>query len=120
MTVDNGSHSAMRKDPATGHDIGCWDVQQREDNPVLHATFVVGPQGWWDSEAKNAAIATMRAVPTGSAESIAAYNDYLDAVIDECPYILFGHPVGYSYHWPELHIESKGQTAYYWNNWLEK
>lgn len=120
MAVDNGSHGAMRKDPATGHDIGCWEVQKREDNPVLHSTFVTGSQGWWKSEAKDAAISVMKATPTGSAESIAAYNDYLDAVIDECPYILFGHLIGYGYHWPELHIACNGQTTYYWNDWLEK
>lgn len=118
MPVDNGSHSAMRKDPATGHDIGCWEVQKREDNPVLHATFVTGSQGWWDSDAKSAAIDTMNSTPTGSAESVAAYNDYLQAVIDECPYILFGHPTGLGYKWPEVEVGQVGQTAYYWNSYF--
>ncbi len=116
MAVENSSHSAMRKDPATGHDIGCWEVQKREDNPVLHSTFVTGTQGWWSSDVKDAAIATMKSTPTGSAESIAAYNDYLDAVIDECPYILFGHPTGVIYKWPVVERNTFGQTSYYyWN-----
>ncbi|MBR6575278.1 MAG: hypothetical protein IKK61_09860, partial [Clostridia bacterium] len=119
MVVDNGSHSALRKDPATGHDIGCWEVQKREDNPVLHSTFVTGTQGWWSSDAKDAALNVMRHTPTGSAESIAAYEDYLDAVIDECPYILFGHPTGVTYNWPEVERNQKGQVNYYyWNSYF--
>jgi len=74
-----------------GHDIGCWEVQK---NAVLQSTFVTGTQGWWSGPAKDAGIKTMQTTPTGSAESVAAYNDYLDAVIAECPYILFGHPIG--------------------------
>ena len=119
MVVENGSHGALRKDPATGHDIGCWEVQKREENPVLHSTFVTGSQGWWDSDAKNAALSVMKSTPTGSAESIAAYNDYLDAVIDECPYILFGHPTGITYNWPEVERNQQGQVNYYsWNSYF--
>ena len=119
MVVENGSHSALRKDPATGHDIGCWEVQKREENPVLHSTFVTGSQGWWKSDAKDAALGIMRKTPTGSAESVAAYNDYLDAVIDECPYILFGHPTGINYRWPEVEPNQKGQiNYYYWNSYF--
>ena len=119
MVVENGSHSAMRKDPATGHDIGCWEVQKRVENPVLHSTFVTGSQGWWKSDAKDAALSVMKSTPTGSAESIAAYEDYLDAVIDECPYILFGHPTGIGYKWPEVVHDYKGQVNYYyWNTYI--
>ena len=119
MVVENGSHSTLRKDPATGHDIGCWEVQKREDNPYLHSTFVSGSQGWWESDAKKAAVDVMKSTPTGSAESIAAYNDYLDAVIDECPYILFGHPTGLTYNWPEVERNQIGQVNYYyWNSYF--
>ena len=116
MIVENGSHSAMRRDPATGHDIGCWEVQKRTENPALHDTIVTGTQGWWKSDAKDAAIAIMKTTPTGSAKSIAAYEDYLDAVIDECPYILFGHPTGLTYVWPNVERGQAGQDRfYYWN-----
>jgi len=120
MTVDNGSHTAMRKDPATGHDIGCWEVQKKEDNPVLHSTFVTGTQGWWSSPAKDAAIAIMKTTPTGSAESVAAYNDYLQAVADEVPYILFGHLVGYTWTQGDFVLDSVGQTVYHWNSYFVK
>ena len=119
MVVENGSHGAMRKDPATGRDIGCWEVQKREENPVLHSTFVTGSQGWWSSDAKDAALSVMKSTPTGSAESIAAYEDYLDAVIDECPYILFGHPTGVGYKWPNVVHDYAGQVNYYyWNTYF--
>ena len=118
MAVDNGSHTAMRKDPATGHDIGCWEVQKREDNPVLHTTFVTGSTGWWSSPAKDAALAIMKSTTTGSAESVAAYNDYLQAVVDEVPYILFGHLVGYTWTQSDVVYNSVGQSTYYWNHYF--
>ena len=118
--VDNGSHTAMRKDPATGHDIGCWEVQKNEENPVLHGTFVTGTQGWWTSPAKEAAIAIMKTTPTGSKESVDAYNDYLQCVIDECPYILFGHVVGFTWTQGNVQYDCQGQTSYYWNHYIVK
>jgi len=120
MAVDNGSHTAMRKDPKTGHDIGCWEVQKNEINPVLHSTFVTGSQGWWASAAKDDAIKRMQSTPTGSPESVKAYNDYLQAVVDEVPYILFGHLVGYTWSNDNVVIDSVGQTTYWWNNYLLK
>ena len=120
MSVDNGSHTAMRKDPKTGHDIGCWEVQKREDNPVLHSTFVTGTQGWWSSPAKDAALAIMKTTPTGSAESVKAYNDYLQAVVDEVPYILFGHLIGYTWTQGDVVNQSVGQTSFSWNNYFAK
>ncbi|MBR5537865.1 MAG: hypothetical protein IKU58_08195, partial [Clostridia bacterium] len=116
MAVENSSHGALRKDPATGHDIGCWEVQKSTENPVLHSTFVTGTQGWWTTDARNNAVNKMLNAPTGSAESLAAYDEYLDAVIDECPYILFGHPTGLAYQWPGLEHGQAGQSRfYYWN-----
>lgn len=121
MTVDSSAHGAIRT-AMEEYDIGCWEVQQNTENPVLHGTFVTGTQGKWRTERRNDAVARMQASPTGSPESLAAYNDYLDAVIDECPYILFGHPKGLSYHWPNVQGISNtenglynGQVAYYWN-----
>ncbi len=117
--VDTGSHGATRKDPGAGHDIGCWEVQKRTDNPVLHSTFVTGSQGWWSSDAKDAAIAIMKSTPTGSPESVAAYNDYLDAVIEECPYILFGHPMGLLAVRENVETNTVGQVNYYyWNTYF--
>ena len=112
-------HGAIRKDPAAGHDIGCWEVQKREDNPVLHSTYVTGTQGWWSSPAKDAAIKIMQSTPTGSPESVAAYNDYLDAVIEECPYILFGHPKGLLAVRENVEPNTVGQkNYYYWNTYF--
>lgn len=118
--VDSGSFSSMRSDPAAGFDISCWNSQKKEDNPVLQSTFVTGSQGWWSSDVKTAAIKTMQSTPTGSAESIAAYNDFLDAVIDEVPYILFGHPTGCQYRAENLETNQNGSIAYYfWNSYWE-
>ena len=119
MVVDSGSHSALRKDPKTGHDIGGWQVQKRTDNPVLHSTFVTGTQGWWSSPAKDAAIEIMKTTPTNSPESVAAYNDYLDAVIEECPYILFGHVGGILAYRDNVEKGSVGSVYYYyWNDYF--
>ena len=118
QVVDNGSHNSMRNDPATGHDIGGWIAQQRNDNPVLHTTYVSGTVGWWTSDAKTAAINKMRSTPTGSAESIAAYEDFLQAVVDEVPYIIMGRADTYLYRWPEVEMNFEGSTIYYWNSYF--
>ena len=116
MAVDNGSHSAMRKDPKTGHDIGCWEVQKNTENPVLHGTFVTGTQGWWSHPVKDETISIMQTTPSGSAESVAAYEKYTQLVIDECPYILFGNPTGSEWTQGNVEKNTTGQINYYlWN-----
>lgn len=116
MVVENSSHGALRKDPASGYDIACWEVQKVTSNPALHSTFVTGTQGWWTTDARNNAVNKLLAAPTGSAESLAAYDEYLDAVIEECPYILFGHPTRFVYKWPGVERGQVGQSNYYyWN-----
>ena len=119
MAVDGGSHGALRKDPKTGHDIGCWEAQKTEINPVLQQTFVTGTQGWWKSDAKDKAIATMSTTATGSPESIAAYKDWCQAVADEVPFVLFGHPMGTIWAQPGVHVNHVGQTTYYWNYYMD-
>jgi len=116
MAVDNGSHSALRKDPKTGHDIGCWEVQKWLDSP-LHSTFVAGTQGWWDHPVRTETIETMKNKPLNSAESVAAYEKYTQLVIDECPYILFGNPTGTVAYRENVVRASVGQlNYYYWND----
>ena len=119
MAVDGGSHGALRKDPKTGHDIGVWETQKSEINPVLQSTMVTGSQGWWKSDAKDAAIAAMKAAPTGSPESIKAYEDWCQAVVDEVPFVLFGHPMGTIWAQPGVYINHVGQTTYYWNYYMD-
>jgi ABC-type transport system substrate-binding protein len=119
MAVDAGSHGALRKDPKTGHDIGCWEVQKNTENPVLHSTFVTGTQGWWSSPARDAAIEIMKTTPTGSPESVKAYEQYTQAVIDECPYILFGNGTGSEWTQANVVKDTTGQmNYYYWNTYF--
>ena len=115
MVVDSGSHSNLRKDPKTGHDIGAWNVQKRDDNPVLHSTFVTGSQGWWSSPAKDAAIEKMKTSPTNSAASIEGYKEWCQAVVDEVPFLLFGHVVNYDFVKSDIVWNVQGATEYYWN-----
>ena len=118
MVVDNGSHTAMRKDYKTGYDIGGWEVQKNEENPVLHSTFVNGSVGWWHSPARDTAVDIMKTTPTGSAESIAAYNDFLQAVVDECPYFLFGQFLSFLWTSSDYVKDMNGQTHYFWNSYF--
>ena len=120
MVVDNGSHTAMRKDYKTGYDIGGWEVQKNEENPVLHTTFVNGSVGWWKSPVRDPLIETMLGNPTGSPESIAAYHDYLQAVVDECPYFLFGQAISFLWTSPDYVKGMDGQTHYFWNSYFAK
>ena len=119
MVLDGGSHVDIRKDPKGEHDIGCWEVQKNTENPVLHSTFVTGTQGWWSSPVKEEAIAIMKTTPTGSAESVAAYTKYTQAVIDECPYILFGNGTGSAWSQANVVRNTTGQMNYYfWNTYF--
>ena len=120
MVVDNGSHTAMRKDYKTGYDIGGWEVQKNEENPVLHSTFVNGSVGWWKTPARETTVNTMLAYPTGSPESIAAYQDYLQAVVDECPYFLFGQAISFLWTSSDYVKDMNGQTHYFWNSYFAK
>ena len=120
MVVDNGSHTAMRKDYKTGYDIGGWEVQKNEENPVLHTTFVNGSVGWWKTPARETTVNIMLANPTGSPESIAAYQDYLQAVVDECPYFLFGQAISFLWTSSDYVKDMNGQTHYFWNSYFAK
>ena len=120
MVVDSGAHSKLRSDPLTGHDIGGWTVQKRDDNPVLHSTFVTGTQGWWNSDARNSAIEKMKTNPTGSAASVEGYEEWCEAVVDEVPFILFGHLINYNFLKPGLVWNVQGASEYYWNMYWEK
>ena len=119
MVVDSGSHSNLRKDPKTGHDIGAWNVQKQDVNPVLHSTFVTGTQGWWSSDTRTAAIEKMQTNPTGSAASIEGYKEWCQAVVDECPFLLFGHVVNYNFVKPDVVWNVQGSREYYWNVYRE-
>ena len=117
--VDSGSHAALRSDPQSGFDIGCWEIQKTLD-PVAAGTFVcnVNGQGWWTNPTKTAAMEIMMSTPVGSKQSVDAYNDFLDAVIEDCPYIIFGHPGGLVAYRENVVKGSVGMiNYYYWNDY---
>jgi len=118
--VDSGSHTAMRKDPATGHDIGGWIVQQYTTTPN-HTSYVTGTAaGWWTNDVKTAALEVMNSSPVGSEKSVNAYKEILQAVVDEVPYIIMGRADTYLYRWPEVVTDFNGSTIYYWNSYFVK
>ena len=121
MVVDSGSHSAMRKDPTTGHDIGHWEVQKAIDNPVNQTTIV--PCSWanWDSPERDRLVNIMKGTPTGSPESVQAYTDYCYLIAEECPYILYSHVLGRYGYQAYVVRNTVGQTNYYyWNTYFDK
>ena len=61
----------------------------------------------------------MKSTPTGSPESIAAYKDWCQAVVDEVPFVLFGHPMGTIWCQPGVHWNAVGQVSYYWNHYMD-
>lgn len=115
QVVDNTAHGTMRKDPATGYDIGGWIVQQNETSP-LHTTYITGTSsGWWTCDAKTEALKILQSYPVGSKESVEAYKAVLQAVVDEVPYVVMGRAVTYLYRWPDVVPNFHGTTIYYWN-----
>ena len=111
QVVDGGSHGAMRRDPATGHDIGAWETQKVMSNPSVSNSLVTGIDGgWWTHEKKTEYIDIMKSTPTGSAESIQAYKDFCTLVTEEVPWIVFGTAIGST--WTAGNIEL-GDTSMY-------
>ena len=121
LAVDGGSHGAMRKDPTTGHDIGCWETQKNFVNPVMQSSFVnnQGGEGWWSHPQKTEYLKIMNSTPTNSPESVDAYLKFMQLVADEVPYIAFGFPNGIGYCRDNVQRFTVGKdTFFYWNDYF--
>ncbi len=101
-----------------------FDICARENpkpifNPMLSNRYVSGNvTGWWESEARTAALRKLASTESGSAESIAAFEEFCQAVADEVPYIIsleFGTPCFYSAHTVS---DKQGVNAYWWNSYF--
>ncbi len=101
-----------------------WDICARENqkpaiNPMLSDRYVSGNiTGWWESEARTAALNKLSHTVAGSQESIDAFKEFCEAVRDEVPYIIcleFGTPCWYS---EGLVPVRSGINAYWWNSYF--
>ena len=121
MSVDSGSHGAMRGDPATGHDIGAWETQKGIANPYESASLVVGStNGWWTNDKKTELLNIMATTPTGNPASIQAYKDMCELIADQVPWIGFGTAISSTYTQPNVELNYQGITSYYWNTYFTK
>ena len=106
-------------DPTAKFDICARENQKPPLNPMLSDRYVSGNiTGWWESEARTAALNKLAVAPAGSPESIAAFKEFCQAVVDEVPYIItteFGTPVYYTNHTVSGKI---GIQSYAWNNYF--
>jgi peptide/nickel transport system substrate-binding protein len=117
--VDAGSHSALRIDPATGHDIGAWETQKATTIPTSQANFVRGDAGgWWTHPEKDRLLGIMQRTVMGAQESIQAYEEFCQLVAEEVPWIAFGELFTVRYGVPELEMNYQGTNAYYWNSYF--
>jgi len=117
--VDAGSHSTLRNDPSSGYHIGAWEVQKAIENP-LRSTMVFSVQGWFEHETKNKLLATLRTQVSGSAESIATYQEYAEFLADNVPWIAFGELLTVRYAVAKLELNYQGVHAYYWNSYFDR
>jgi len=119
--VDSGSHGSLRSDPTSGFDIGAWETQKAITNPVEQSSFVTGTAaGWWEHEKKKELVSIMQSTPTGSPESIKAYEEFCELVAEEVPYIIFGTGKSLIYSQPNVELNYEGTVAYYWNTYFTK
>lgn len=117
--VDSGSHGSLRSDPTSGHDIGAWETQKAITNPAEQSSFVTGTAaGWWENEKKNELLSILQGTPTGSSESVKAYEDFCQLVAEEVPYIIFGTGKSLVYTQPNVELNYEGTVAYYWNTYF--
>ncbi len=119
--VDAGSHSAMRNDPATGHDIGAWETQKASTVPTAQTSFVTGDSGgWWENDEKSRLLSILGSAVMGSEESVNAYYEFCELAAEEVPWIVFGELYTIRYAVPELELNYDGTHAYYWNSYFAK
>lgn len=121
QVVDAGSHSAMRGDPATGHDIGAWETQKGIANPYEQGSLIVGTAGgWWTNDKKTELLDIMRSNPTGSEASIQAYKEMCQLITEEVPWVGFGTHISSTYTQPNVELNYEGTISYYWNTYFTK
>ncbi len=108
-------------DPTADFDICARENQKPPLNPMLSDRYVSGNvTGWWESEARSAALAKLSSTPSGSPESIEAFKEFTQAVADEVPYIItveFGTPCYYS---ARTVPDRQGINVYWWNSYFKK
>lgn len=120
QVVDSGSHSALRSDPANGHDIGAWEVQKAVFNPVSATGMTGQSTGWWSSEKKEDLLYVIKNTRTGSEESIQAYTDLCQLITEEVPWIGFCTTISKTYTQPNVELNYDGIYAFYWNTYFTK
>ena len=118
--VDAGSHSSMRADPATGHDIGAWENQKGLANPYECGSMTGQTTGWWSNDKKTELLEIMRTNPTGSEASIQAYKDLCYLITEEVPWVGFGTHISSTYTQPNVELNYQGPHSYYWNTYFAK
>lgn len=119
-TVDSGSHGALRKDPTSGHDIGAWETQKANFNPITQSTLVNGTVGWWSNDKKTELLGIMQGNPTGSDASVQAYQEFCQLVADEVPWIGLCNALTAYYTQPDVVLNYQGTSAYHWNTYFQK
>ena len=115
QVVDSGSHSALRGDPATGHDIGSWETQKSVFNPVGATSLICQGNGWWNNERKDELFQIMNTTPHGSQESLDAYTELCELIADNVPWIGFCTTISKTYTAANVELGYEGLLAYYWN-----
>lgn len=135
--VDSGSHNGIRSDVTADFDIGAWETQKATYNPVQQNNMILNTAGgWWtgrvDEETGVAdegfewaaewkdALARLKAAPTGSEESVAAYHEIADLTVENVPYIGFGWAITVTYCQPDFVSNYDGIVSYYWNSYTEQ
>jgi len=120
-TVDSGSHGALRNDPTSGHDIGAWETQKATYNPSTQSSLVTGTAaGWWTNDKKTELLDIIESTPTGSAESVKAYEEFCQLLADEVPWIGLCNALTAYYTQPDVVLNYQGITAYHWNTYFQK
>ena len=120
QVVDSGSHGALRGDPATGHDIGGWETQKSDYNPVGSASLTCQGQGWWGNERKDELLQIMYSTPNASQTSLDAYTELCQLIADEVPWIGFCTTISKTYTAANVVMGYEGLLAYHWNTYFTK
>ncbi len=117
--VDRGSVAGIRTDPAGGWDIAYFDYQKATYNPITNAGMTAHTAfGFWNTERHAQVFDALNSVPTGTPESVKAYEDFCWAVVDEVPYVPFGTYKEIYFTQPDVEWNFQGIEWYMWNTYF--
>lgn len=120
QVVDPATYEGMFVDPTADFDICARENQKPIFNPLMSDRYVSGNNtGWWESPARTQALEKLYSTISGSEESLAAFEEFSQAVKDEVPYLICGEFGTQCFYSKNVVPDRQGIDVYWWNSYFK-